>query len=69
MPNNQQYNDECYGDTGMKTTAVGISLFEVLSKLTAIRFYVGCVFRRFATLYLLLALSFCHEAVEFVLSL
>ncbi len=63
MPDYQQYNNErnCY--TGMKTTAVGISLLEVLSELTAIGFYVRCIFWRFATLYLFLALSFCHEAV------
>ena len=66
-------DDEHYyygnGNAWVQAPAFGVCSLEVLSELAAIRFDVGLVFRRFATLDLFFALGFCHKLVEFVLTL
>ena len=69
VPQNDEHHDEGYCQTWVQALAVGVCLLEILGKLAAIGRDIGRICWRFAICYLLFALGFGHEAVEFILAL
>ena len=69
VPEDDEYDDDGNSNARMKTSAIGVSLLQILGELATIGIDIGFVFRRLATRDLFLALSIGNEFVEFILSL